>query len=157
MFLLAISAISAMTAVLRLGGGRVWDFSRAPFAARTPADFWRRYNRLVQQFFFEDVFRSSGRRMPIRTAFWAFALSGVLHEYLFTVSIGRVQGYQMLFFLVQGLVAMATFRLKPRGRTAVLWVGATLAFNIVSSVLFVASVDQLVPFYSEGVPGWLAW
>jgi hypothetical protein len=35
------------------------------------------------------------------------------------------------------------------------WLAATLCFNLVSSVLFFASVNGLVPFYSRGLPGWL--
>jgi hypothetical protein len=43
-----------------------------------------------------------------------FAVSAVVHEYVFGVSLGRVQGYQTLFFLLQGLGVAATVRLQRR-------------------------------------------
>jgi hypothetical protein len=49
-----------------MGGGSARDYMDRPFLARTPAEFWRRYNRNVQQFFLHDVFNPDfplGRRM----------------------------------------------------------------------------------------------
>ena len=85
-----------------------------------------------------------------------FGLSALIHEYLFSIAIGRVQGYQTAFFLLQGFAVAATARLKARGWTAAPWLAATLGFNLVSSVLFFASVNGLVPFYSRELPAWLA-
>jgi hypothetical protein len=49
----------------------------------------------------------------------------------------------------------ATARVKARGWRAVSWTAGTLGFNFVSSVLFFASMNGLVPFYSRGLPVWL--
>jgi hypothetical protein len=87
-----------------------------------------------------------------------FLLSGIMHEYVFGIALGRVQGWQMAFFMIQGCAVVATMRAKPRAWRAVLWTGATFAFNIASGVLFVAAVNHLVPFYSRPLPGWwLVW
>ncbi len=133
------------------------DFSDAPLLARTPADFWRRYNRVFQQYFHENVFkRAGGRRSPVAVTILIFLLSGLMHEYVFGIAIGRVQGFQTAFFLTQGIAVAATLRVKPRGRPAVLaWTGATLAFNLVTSLLFFLSFHAIVRLYANPLPAWL--
>ena len=155
--MLAISyALTAAAALWRLGGGSARDFMDKPFAARTPAEFWRRYNRNVHQFFLQDVFNGRrSRRAPIRTILFVFALSAILHEYIFFAAVGQVQGYQTAFFALQGLAAASTARVKVRGWQVFPCTAATLAFNLLSSVLFFASIHAVVPFYSQGLPQWL--
>ena len=149
-------ALAAAAAVWRLGGGSARDYMDRPFVARTPAEFWRRYNRNVHQFFLQDVFNGRrSRRAPIRTILLVFALSAILHEYIFFAAVGQVQGYQTAFFALQGLAAASTARVKVRGWQALPWTAATLAFNLLSSVLFFASIHAVVPFYSQGLPQWL--
>lgn len=150
------SGLSAAAATWRIAGGTARDFMDMPFAAVTPADFWRRYNRNVQQFFWQDVFKANGgRRAPIQTMLFVFLLSAMLHELIFFASIGRVQGYQTAFFLVQGIAAASTAKIKARGWCAIACMASTLAFNLVSSVLFFASIHGVVPFYSNELPEWL--
>lgn len=139
----------ATSAAWRLCGGRSLDMMHNPFAARTPADFWRRYNRPVTQLFVEDVYRPlGGRRAPARVTLVVFAVSALVHEYVFAVPIGRVEGVQTAFFLVQGLAVLATARLRPRGSGAVLGAALTLTFNVLSSLLFFRSLGEIVPFYA---------
>jgi hypothetical protein len=157
LYLAILPAAAAALALWRLAGGRGRDVMDNPFLARTPADFWRRYNRPAQQFFYEDVFKpAGGLRAPVRATLVTFAVSALIHEYVFGIAVGRVQGYQTLFFLLQGCAVAATLGVRPRGWRRLPWVAATLAFNLVSSVLFFASVDGLVPFYAQGMPAWLA-
>jgi len=140
-----------------LAGGRAREFMDAPLLAPTPAEFWRRYNQPAQQFFYEDVFkRVGGFRSPVRATLVTFAASALVHEYVFGVLLGRVQGYQTLFFLVQGLVVAATIRLRPKGWRMWLGIGATWIFNLATSLLFFASVNEVFPFYSRGLPKWFA-
>lgn len=155
--MLAISSgLTGAAAIWRLGGGTARDFMNKPFAARTPADFWRRYNRNVQQFFRYNVFNGNeGRRKPIRTMLLVFALSALLHELIFLAAVGRVQGYQTAFFVLQGLAAASTARVKVKGWPVVPWMIGTLAFNLLPSVLFFASINGVAPFYSRGLPVWL--
>lgn len=156
-FMLSVSfGLTAAAAVWRLCGGTARDYMDKPLAARTPAEFWRRYNRCMQQFFWRDIFRTSGgRRAPIRTMLLVFALSALLHELIFIAAIGKVQGYQTAFFVVQGLAAALTARVKVKGWLTVPWTVGTLIFNLASSVLFFASIHGVVPFYSRGLPAWL--
>jgi hypothetical protein len=130
--------------------GPAMDPIENPFAARTPAEFWRRWNRPFREFFDEYVFRPlGGMRRPVYATLAVFAVSGVLHEYAFDVAVGRVQGWQMLFFMVQGCAVAMTLRVRPRGRTAVLWWAGTLAFNLGTAVLFFRSVDGVIGFYQR--------
>jgi D-alanyl-lipoteichoic acid acyltransferase DltB (MBOAT superfamily) len=123
-----------------------------PAMARTPADFWRRWNRPAQQFFHEYPFRAAGgAHRPIRGTLWAFVVSGLVHEYVFGIAAGAVQGWQMLFFGLHGLAAVATSRLRPRGWLVLPFVGSTIVFNIVLAVLFFKSVNSVLPFYSPRV------
>jgi hypothetical protein len=148
-FLTLVPASAVAVAVWRLLGGKARDWMRNPFAARTPADFWRRYNRPAQQFLQEDIFLPlGGLRRPIRATLATFAISAFVHEYVFDIAVGRIQGYQTAFFLVQGLAVAATVRVKPKGWRAVPWTVGTYGFNLTSSVLFFVSANEAVPFYS---------
>src|SRR4030095_7897164 len=107
----------------RLAGGRPRDFMAAPLFAPTPVEFWRRYNRPAQQFLKEDGFvRARSTQSPAPALFMTFALSALVHEYVFGVSMGRVQGYQTVFFLLQGLGVAATARVHPTGRAPWTWI-----------------------------------
>jgi hypothetical protein len=155
LYLAVLPGLAAAAAAWRLMGGSAREPMDHPELAVTPADFWRRYNRLIQQFFFEDVFRPlGGQRAPVRATFLVFAISAVLHEYLFSIAIGRVQGYQTLFFLLQGLVVIATQRVRPRDWRRLPWMAGTLVFNMASSVLFFASMNGIVEFYARDMPAW---
>ncbi len=100
----------------RLAGGRGRQFMRHPYLATTPADFWRRYNRPTGHFFFEDVFRAAGGRTSPRLATLAvFVATAAGHEYLFAAVLGKVEGFQSAFFLIQGLAVAATLKSRPTG------------------------------------------
>jgi D-alanyl-lipoteichoic acid acyltransferase DltB (MBOAT superfamily) len=132
----------------RLLGVQARDVLERPVLAVTPADFWRRYNRVIGQFLHEDVFlRVGGFRAPLRATMITFVISALAHEYLFGIAIGRVEGWQTAFFLVQGLAVAATVRLKPRGPWVFVSTAMTLAFNIATSFLFYASVDAVSPWW----------
>lgn len=156
LFVLVIAALDVGVALTRLCGGEVIDANDRPFAARTPAEFWRRYNRLVGQFLQEDFFKPMrGLRHPVRSTLAVFAVSGLLHEYLFWMAIGHAAGLQMTFFMLQGLAVATTLRIKPLGWKAIAWRLGTFAFNALTSVFFFASIHLAMPIYSGGLPDWL--
>jgi MBOAT, membrane-bound O-acyltransferase family len=150
-----LSGLSAGAACWRLLGGSARDYMDKPYLARTPADFWRRYNRNAQQFFLEDVFNTLDNRLdrPARIMI-VFFLSAMLHEYVFGIATGRVQGYQTAFFLLQGIAVAGTMRVRPRGWRAITWAMGTALFVLLSSTLFFASMQGVVPFYSRPFGGW---
>lgn len=158
--ILAVDRLCAsVVATWQLCGGASGEMMQQPYLARTPADFWRRWNIPMQRFFHGRVFKpAKGRRAPARAIMFVFILSGIMHEYVFSIALGRLQGWQMAFFIIQGVAALATIRIKPRGWFAVLWTGATFSFNIATGVLFFVAIDRLVTFYSRPLPAWwLAW
>ncbi len=155
-FLMWISFMHVFASVSRLGGWFTLEPNRAPFLATTPADFWRRYNRWIGSALQENVFKPcGGRRHPATGILASFVVSGIFHEYLFAMSIGHPQGYQMLFFMLQGLAVVATMRIRPHGVAAWGGIVMTYVFNISSAVIFCASVQQIVPFYQNQFPVWL--
>ena len=120
------------------------------FLARTPAEFWRFYNRPVGQFFHEYVFKTlGGPRRPVLAVFLTFVISGVIHEYLFDVPARRILGTQMAFFLIQGVAVIARLRVRPRGWAAAPAVILTFAFNLLTARVFLASMHAVVPFYAS--------
>jgi D-alanyl-lipoteichoic acid acyltransferase DltB (MBOAT superfamily) len=127
------------------------------YASCTPAEFWRRYNRPVTKFMFENVFRpAGGARTPIRATLAAFFVSGVIHEYIAGIALQSIQGYQLAFFMIQGVAVVATARLAPRGTVAVAAaVTATIIFNILVSLVFCATAAQLFDLYSDNAPAWM--
>jgi hypothetical protein len=90
-FFALFSYASVVAGLQRLDGGDIRDPAGTPFLSRTPADFWRRYHRVVQQFCYEDVFGPMGRRLSlVRATLITFALSAIFHEYVFSIAVGRV-------------------------------------------------------------------
>ena len=146
--LATILMVNTGAIVYRLLGGVAIDPMNNPMIALTPADFWRRWNRPVYQFFQEYIFNPAGgvKRLVFATLF-TFFISGIVHEYVFGIAAGSVQGGQLSFFMVQGFAVVATMRIRPKGRTKILWITGTLAFNLSTSVLFFYSVNQIFPFY----------
>ncbi len=149
-FLLLVPAGAAGAATWRLLGGSAREPMDNPFASVSPADFWKRYNRSAQQFFYEDVFKPlGGRRRPIRGTLATFGVSALLHEFLFDITTMRIQGYQIAFFLVQGVAVALTLQARPKGWIRVIAIGATLSFNLATGTLFFASIDEILPFYER--------
>jgi MBOAT, membrane-bound O-acyltransferase family len=152
-YLLLMPVSTAGAVVYRLFGLPTVEPMNNPIGAATSAEFWRRWNRAAAQFFYEDVFKPlGGYRRPIRNTMLTFLVSGLIHEYLFDQAAGRIQGLQLCFFLVQGLAAVLTWKIRPRGWRRAPWVVGTLMFNLATSVLFFASGNEIVPFYSRPVP-----
>lgn len=147
------AAFSFTIHLARLGGIQTRDFTSSLWLARTPAEFWNRYNRNISQFLLEDVYKPARRvRSPFLAVFIAFAISAIGHEYIFSIAIGRIQGYQTVFFLLQGGVVAATARWKPTGWWAVPATAATVIFLLASSVLFFASFHGAATVYSDVPP-----
>lgn len=153
LFLLILVLPNTLAAAYRVVGIPATDFSDNFFLARTPAEFWRGYNRPAAQFFYHDLFKAlHGSRRPVLAALATFAFSGLVHEYVFDLPAGRVQGYQMAFFMIQGVVSVAAARLRPTGWRAVLCNLATIAFMLATGALFFASMNECIPFYARRAP-----
>ena len=146
----------AATGLMRILTGRSLEFSKNPILAHSPANFWRRYNRDAGRFLYMDVLVPLvGKRALLRGTAIVFIANGALHEYISWVMSGRLLGYLMVFFGVQGAATMLTLAWRPRGGLRVLGVVGTLAFNLLTSALFFASVNLIVDWYDTDNP--VAW
>jgi hypothetical protein len=145
--------------VTRLFGGAIIEANNRPWLAVTPADFWRRYNRIIGQFLHDNVFHALNSKHHSGRALMAvFAVSGLLHEYVFWLAVERAAGLQMVFFMLQGTAVVLTARVKPRREAAVWWRLATWGFMLLTSLIFFISFDLMFPVYPEGLlPGWVIW
>jgi hypothetical protein len=144
-----VSCTSLAAVAYRLCGAAALDPFASPISAATPTEFWRRWNRPAQQFFEEYAFRpAGGLRRPHRATLVTFAVSAIVHEYVFDIAAGRFQGWQAAFFLTHGAAAALTFHCRPRGAWRALGVILTLVFSFLAAWLFFQSVNALLPFYS---------
>jgi len=146
-------SLFTMGAVWRLTGYPFGHVCIHPIVARSPADFWRRYNRPTGQFFYENVFKPlGGLRHPLRGIFLVFFINGLVHEYIVWIGTGVNNGYMMLFFMVQAVGVALTFRARPKGWKAVVSWALTVLFILGSTVFFLVSFDGALPIYSHGHP-----
>ena len=123
---------------------RVWT-------SPTPAEFWRRFDTPFHHFCLDHLFfKWGGARHPRLATLAIFAFSAAGHEALFSIAIGRVEGHQLAFFMLNGLVVAATLGMRPRTPTQrALSTAATIAFILGSGTLFFASVQSLMPFFDQ--------
>lgn len=150
MFLMIQFLPNGLAPIFRLLNIPATNFAGPFFLARTPAEFWRLYNRPAGQFFHEYVFKpAGGMTRPLTATFLTFLVSGVIHEYVFDISAPRVVGWQMLFFTTQGLAVIATIRLRPRGWLAPAAVVLTFVFNLITVYFFLICVNAVLPFYAN--------
>jgi D-alanyl-lipoteichoic acid acyltransferase DltB (MBOAT superfamily) len=99
LFLVVQFLLNGLAAASRLLGIPATDFAGPFVLARTPAEFWRFYNRPVGQFLSDYVFTPlGGPRHAVFATLATFAFSGVMHEYLFDLPARRIVGTQMAFF-----------------------------------------------------------
>jgi len=151
-----IWAFQANTALWRLAGAPAAYFTKGNvLLARSPADFWRRWNRPMYRWLLENIYKPlGGHRNPHLAMLGAFAVSGLLHEYLLAVIVWRATGYPTAFFLLHGLAAMLTSRFKPTGWLVLPAVLFTFAFNTASTALLFIPINERLPFYVNDVPRW---
>ena len=129
-------------------------------AARTPADFWRRWSWPVHNWLFRYFYiPAGGRRHHVRAVMVAFLFSGLAHELLFFLALGRVTGHQTLFFLLNGVGVAASPQLERLARLGslgrVLMRIVTLLFLILLSPIFFVSIHYVMPIYMKSI--WLMW
>ena len=127
-----------------------------PSVSRTPADFWMRWNRRAQRWFYLNAFvPSGGKRHPVRGVVATFIVSALIHELLFDIATSDFNGWQGLFFLLQIPAVLASPGIEAWARRGgwpaklaahaltVAWLGTT-------SVLFFHGIDRIFPFFYAG-------
>ncbi|MBN1124337.1 MAG: hypothetical protein JXA82_04960 [Sedimentisphaerales bacterium] len=143
------------SAFWRLAGFRTTSYRSNWISFYSPARFWRGYHQTIQKWFQEDVFKPlNGIRHPTRALVFIFFLSGLMHEYIIDIAIGRFTGYMLIFFLVQGLASALTWRWRCSGAGKFAAFVLTFVFLMISSVYFFAAVNEGVSFYANAIPVW---
>jgi len=145
--------------VERLAGFETAPLMRRILLSRTPAEFWLRYNTRVHMWLIRNVFRRAGAaRHPVRGVVIVFFVSALFHEIAFDIALSRVDGYQLVFFLLQipaVLASPALERFSKRGLPARLFAHAiTMAWFVSTSFFFFRGIAQIFPFYyTAPMPG----
>ncbi|MCK6439844.1 MAG: hypothetical protein L6Q71_06545 [Planctomycetes bacterium] len=146
-YLIAAYGITVIAvAGFRFTGIRAREMHYNFFLARTPADFWRRWNRPAGQILYEDILkRFRGSRSIALATLFTFAINGLLHEWIALVTNGVFNGFQMIFFMLQGLAVLATRGFKPTGWAVVPWILGTLIFNAFTTMLAFTAFPRVSP------------
>jgi hypothetical protein len=165
--ILLVGFVIVMTAFgqVNLGVWRLMGLHARPvmdriWLARTPADFWRRWSWPIHLWLYRYVYLPrGGRRRFVGSVLAVFAFSGVLHEAIAFVAIGRITGHQSAFFGVSAAGVLASPLLESIGRYGVagevLIRSVTLVFLAASAALMFVTVDAVIPLYATR--WWLMW
>ncbi len=150
-YLSLAGALNLAVVTLALRGLDYDDPFDNPLAARTPGEFWgRRWNTWVNHMLYLYVFVPlGGRRRPVRGTLAAFAISGALHEGFVVVGTRDFTGWMGGFFLVQGVLVVATsqsrsFRRLARRAPVLSWAFTLLAM-LTTGVMLVRGADGIDP------------
>ena len=140
-YALAGGANSLMVGAFGFAGYRVTDAFRYPIFARSVLDFWSRYNVWIYRWLKRHIFEPIGRRRrrPALGILAVFAVSGLLHEFLFVVAVPEMIGWQFAFFGLHGLGALGgawlgrSYRaIAGRRAPRALAIAATLGFVLLT-------------------------
>ena len=118
--LLVSETFLAIVTLLWLPSGQVLpSIHNRPWLARSVADFWgHRWNLWFSDWFRYAIFQRL-RRQPVFALVLAFAVSGILHEWvinvpLYFVTARALFGTMMLYFLLQAVGVLVERRFKGR-------------------------------------------
>lgn len=150
---------------LRALGFRLPPLNNGAFISKNLSEFWTKWNTPWTRFFHRYVFLASGgRRRYHRGVLLTFFVSGAVHEYLFDVTLGKIQGTMLLFFMVHALLILFLRRsgrwlrtrrgiryerLKSRWYFPVLQRAFMWSILVLTSPLFITAFNDL--FHPHGV------
>jgi hypothetical protein len=144
-------------ALWHLAGFKIVKFNHRMWLADTPAQFWRRYHRPAYIWLRQDIFKPLRvLRSPGTALLLTFFLSGLIHEYILTVSLSRMTGHMLAFFTLQGLASWLTWPIHLKGAWKLVGLAATYAFLLTSAVYFFAPVNEGIAFYTNQIPTWIS-
>jgi hypothetical protein len=160
-FVLTVESMArALCSLERLAGYDTTPLVNLAFLARTPAEFWRRWNNRINAWLYWNTFvAAGGRRVPARGVWAACLASAVLHEIAFTIATSQFTGYQFIFFAAQAPAIILSRTLErltiPLGIAGVVLSHATtVLWMAVTSIFFLHGADLVFTFYYKSQP-WL--
>jgi hypothetical protein len=162
-YLLAGGSNQLLVGTFALAGFQLRDGFRYPILAHSILDFWSRYDVMIHRWLKQHIFEPIGlrRRKPALGILAVFATSGLLHEFLFVPIDRSLLGWQLAFFVMHGLGAIAgagtgrvfrriTGRRVPRS----LAIAATLVFVFLTAPVFIHCGDRVLDLH-RGLGAWV--
>lgn len=158
-YLFLIFTASAIMNIYRIMGYEVSEFFDAPLFALSPGEFWRRWNRPMQEWLMDNVFHQvTGLKRLYAGVLVTFAASGLFHEYTISLPSGTINGFMLAYFLIQSCVYLLSIRLhrllsgsvrdyKKRKDLIILKWGLTMASLAVPGVLFIHNLRKVFPLH----------
>ncbi len=130
------------------------------YLSRTPAEFWRRWSWPMHLWLYRHVYiPAGGKRHHVRATLAAFLASGLLHELLAAIVIGRVTGHQTLFFMLSAAGVLASPVLEKLSAHGALLENVsrllTLFFLIFTASFMFATLHYITPLYVKHI--WILW
>jgi D-alanyl-lipoteichoic acid acyltransferase DltB (MBOAT superfamily) len=162
-YLLAGGSNNLLVAFFALAGYRIFDGFRYPILARSILDFWSRYNVWIHRWLKRNIYQPIARRgrMPAVGILAVFGFSGLLHELLFVSITYDLLGWQLAFFSLHGMGAIAAVGLGRAyhavlGRRVprVLAIAATLGFVLATAPIFIRCLDWVFDLHRD-LGGWV--
>lgn len=128
--------------------------------SRTPAEFWRRWSWPIHLWLYRYVYLPcGGNSNRVRATLAVFLISGLQHELLVALAIGRVTGHQTAFFMLNGLGAIASPAMERFARRGILARSLvhlmTIVFLTATASLMFTSFNYIIPIYHKKI--WLMW
>jgi hypothetical protein len=149
--LLVYTGMEALTEAVRLVHGMVGvsvpPLQDRPITSMSIREFWsRRWNRPVSGWLDQFIFEPVARRLGVEWAlFAAFAVSALLHAWMFLVASGRLAAIMAgAFFLFQALLVLGESAVKLRQQSPRLRRCWTAGLLCLSSPLFVEPALQVL-------------
>jgi MBOAT, membrane-bound O-acyltransferase family len=157
-YLLAGGTNHLMVGLFALAGFQIRDLFRYPVLASSVLDFWSRYNVCIHRWLKRNIFRpvACGGRNPLTGILAVFGFSGLAHEYLILPVAPQAAGWQLAFFMLHAVGAIAAARLGHVFRASLgrpvprlMAISLTIAFVFATAPVFIQCADALVEFHRD--------
>jgi hypothetical protein len=155
-YLLAGGSNHLLVGSFALAGFQLRDGFRYPILAHSILDFWNRYNVWIHRWLKRHIFEPIGRRRrkPVLGILAVFVVSGLLHDYLFVLVDREALGWQLAFFSLHGIGAIACAgagralsRIVGRRPPRALAIAATLTFVLLTAPVFIHCLDRVIDLH----------
>ncbi len=128
--------------------------------SRTPADFWRRWSWPIHLWLYRYVYiPCGGNSNRVKATLAVFLISGLQHELLVFLAIGRITGHQTAFFMLNALGVLASPAMERFGRRGIfarlLMYLTTILFLAATASLMFITFNYIFPIYHKKI--WLMW
>jgi hypothetical protein len=128
--------------------------------SRTPADFWRRWSWPIHLWLYRYVYvPAGGNPHRLRATFSTFLISGLQHELLVFLAIGRITGHQTAFFMLNAVGVIASPAMERFARRGILAQSlmrlTTILFLAATASLMFITFNYIFPIYHQKI--WLMW